>query len=136
MTQYVLVAGDSKKNLSLVKKLLSEHDVEIVPAPTTALALFLAQKNFPCAIVCDRTFRDGEGIFFLQEVKADKELRSIPFIFLLPTQVDPPVESDLIKSGACAVVDLQQSQKLLALLRKFIGKAQQRTQRNQNESTE
>jgi CheY-like chemotaxis protein len=123
MTTFILVAGNSEKNLTLVKSLLADEEIEVVRAPTLALALFLTQKNLPCAIVCSLDLPDARGLTLLQELKADKEVDSIPVIFLLAPSERLKVEADLLAQGAHAVLDNSQSLSLATLLKGFIRQA-------------
>lgn len=82
-TVHVLVAGKSDNNLSLAKETYDGLGFQVIPAHGLSLSLFLAQKNFPDLIIADSTFRDGDGMAFLAEVKADPELSPIPFVFVI-----------------------------------------------------
>jgi DNA-binding response OmpR family regulator len=81
MTIKTLVASKSFTTVARVKDAFQESDCEVIPAPTMSLALFLAQKNFPDAILADMELTDGDGMQLLREVKAEPELQAIPFVF-------------------------------------------------------
>jgi CheY-like chemotaxis protein len=87
-TIHVLVAGKSENNLSLARQVYDGLGFQVIPAHGLSLSLFLAQKNFPELIIADSSFRDGDGMVFLAEIKADPELSPIPFVFV----VDQPVK--------------------------------------------
>lgn len=53
----------------------------MIKATSIALGLFLAQKNYPCLILSQIQLSDGNGIELFHEVKAEPELKDIPFIF-------------------------------------------------------
>lgn len=99
----ILVAGKSQANVDLAKAAYQGMDYQVIPAPGTSLALFLAQKNYPDLIICDGTLTDGDGITFLSELKADPELAEIPFVFLVDKQHGALDENLAITSGAVNV---------------------------------
>jgi len=82
-TVHVLVAGKSDNNLSLAKEVYDGLGYQVIPAHGLSLSLFLAQKNYPDLIIADSSFRDGDGMEFLAEIKADPELSLIPFVFVV-----------------------------------------------------
>jgi CheY-like chemotaxis protein len=82
-TIHVLVAGKSDNNLSLARQVYDSLGYQVIPAHGLSLSLFLAQKNFPDLIIADCKFRDGDGMAFLAEIKADPELSPIPFVFVV-----------------------------------------------------
>ncbi len=69
-----------------------------------SLALYLAQKNKPAVIISDWTLADGDGASFIQEVKSDKELTAIPFVFLLEDKPDDTLKQTLLNYGATEVI--------------------------------
>lgn len=82
MTIHILVGGSHIQYSDLAKEAFDDVDCQIIPAPSMSLALFLAQKNLPDVILCDFEMTDGDGYSFIAELKADDELRGIPFIFI------------------------------------------------------
>lgn len=96
----ILVAGKSKINVDLAKEAYQGMGYQVIPAPGTSLALFLAQKNYPDLIICDGTLTDGDGLSFLSEIKSDPELSEIPFVFLVDKEDGVMDESLAITSGA------------------------------------
>ncbi|MBX9691917.1 MAG: response regulator [Cyanobacteria bacterium] len=99
----ILVAGASTENVTLAKSALERLGYQIIPANEMTLALFLAQKNYPDLIISDSTFRLGDGMSFLKELKLDDELSPIPFLFLI-SENQPFDEADAIASGALQVL--------------------------------
>ncbi len=79
----ILVAGKNQNNVELAKAAYAGIGYQVIPAPGTSLALFLAQKNYPDLIISDGVLTDGDGLAFLTELKNDPELAEIPFIFLI-----------------------------------------------------
>lgn len=99
----ILVAGKSQNNVDLAKAAYAGIGYQVIPAPGTSLALFLAQKNYPDLIISDGVLTDGDGIAFLTELKNDPELSEIPFIFLIDKEDAQIDELLALKAGAVSV---------------------------------
>jgi two-component system cell cycle response regulator len=99
-TPKILIAGLSKKSISLVRDAIEPLGYQVVTAQAMSVALFLAQKNLPEVIVSDLEMLDGDGITFLNEVKIDSELARIPFLFLVDKAPDEAIEISAITRGA------------------------------------
>jgi CheY-like chemotaxis protein len=99
-TPKILVAGNSKRSVALVRAAIEPLDYQLVTAQPMSMALFLAQKNLPEVIVSDLKMLDGDGIRFLNEVKLDAELAKIPFIFLVDEPTDEATALSAITRGA------------------------------------
>lgn len=84
----ILAVDDSALNLELKRSLLGPHGYEVVTADTAAEALQIARERRPSLILSDVGMRHGSGFDFIRQVKADPELRDIPFIFLSSTHWD------------------------------------------------
>ena len=104
MSIYILVAGENKTTLAFVRQATDNVDCHLVLASTMSLALFLAQKNKPSLIISDLKLADADGFAFAQEVKSDKELKVIPFIFLLEERPDDALRQALLGYGAQSVI--------------------------------
>lgn len=81
----VLVVDDSQVNLELKRDLLQPHGYTVVTADTPTQALRLAREHHPALILSDVGMTEGSGFDFIRAVKADPQLRDIPFIFLSST---------------------------------------------------
>jgi two-component system cell cycle response regulator len=84
MTINILVAGSHLEYSDLARQAFEDLDCQIIPATSMTLAVFLAQKNLPDVILSDFEMFDGDGWNFIAEIKADDELRNIPFVFIAP----------------------------------------------------
>lgn len=84
----ILVLDDSAMNLELERYLLGPHGYEVLTASTAAQALQIARQHVPALILSDVGMRQGSGFDFIRQVKADPQLRAIPFIFLSSTHWD------------------------------------------------
>ncbi len=103
MTIHILVAGSHSEYSDLARQAFEDLDCQIIPATSMTLAVFLAQKNLPDVILCDFDMTDGDGWSFIGEIKADAELRNIPFLFIGQDE-DSAVSTRASKLGADAVL--------------------------------
>jgi two-component system, sensor histidine kinase and response regulator len=103
MTIHILAAGSHPQYAALAKLAFEELDCQIIPATSMTLAIFLAQKNLPDVILCDFEMTDGDGWSFIKEIKADAELRTIPFVFI-GTVDDASISDRASALGADAVL--------------------------------
>jgi CheY-like chemotaxis protein len=121
MSIYILLAGENKKNLAFVRQATDNVDCHLVLASTMSLALFLAQKNKPKLIISDVSLADGDGGRLVQEIKSDKELKDIPFIFLLEKEPEAALKKTLLNYGAARVISQSDnSNELVQLINTFI----------------
>ncbi len=100
MSIRVLVIGNSRANTDLARSVLSPLDCEVSPATSISLGLFLAHKTLPDLILSSHEMVDGNGLDLLREVKADEELRNIPFVFVGAGQ-----DADLQQAGLALGAD-------------------------------
>lgn len=84
MSLKILCAFQTEEIFEFIKTALKDYQCEVVKSTSESLALFLAQKNFPCLIISEKELHGGSGINLLREIKAESDLASIPFVFLTP----------------------------------------------------
>lgn len=101
MSIRVLVIGNSRANTDLARSVLSPLDCEVSPVTSISLGLFLAHKTLPDLILSSHEMVDGNGLDLLREVKADEELRNIPFIFVGAGQ-----DADMQRTGLALGADM------------------------------
>lgn len=97
----ILVLDDSPYNLALKRGLLEPLGYAVVTADTPQGALSLARQRRPDLIISDIGTREGTGFDFIADVKADADLRRVPFIFLTATHWDDEARRRSIELGAC-----------------------------------
>jgi DNA-binding response OmpR family regulator len=116
----VLCAFQTEGIFDFVKSALQD-ECEVIKASSEALALFLAQKNFPCLVVSELLLEEGWGINLLAELKADADLCAIPLIFLCrrPADVSLP-ELDLPQGAAMLMWYPIESYEFYTAVRGFI----------------
>ena len=83
--QTVLVVDDKKDNRDLASSILEASGYRVVAAQGMREALLRAREVAPDLILSDVCMADGSGYDFIQLVKADPRLRSVPFVFLTST---------------------------------------------------
>ena len=81
----ILVLDDSPFNLELKRGLLEPHGYEVLTIDNATGALALAKERLPDLIISDVGMSEGSGFDFIRAVKADPQLKAIPFIFLSST---------------------------------------------------
>jgi CheY-like chemotaxis protein len=96
----VLVVDDNAINLEFAAALLGRSGYEVVTAPGMAAAIGRLRECKPDLILSDVCMTDGSGYDFIKHVKADPELRDIPFVFLTSTMVAPRERTRGLELGA------------------------------------
>jgi two-component system cell cycle response regulator len=84
----VLVLDDVAENRALIHDLLEPHGYEVVSVGTTEAAWSRATRRRPDLILSDVGMARGDGFDFVRRVKADPDLRAVPFVFLSSTHWD------------------------------------------------
>jgi two-component system, cell cycle response regulator len=86
--QTILALDDTDYNLVLKRDLLQPLGYRVLTAQTAAEALETARREQPDLIISDVGMREGSGFDFITDVKADPQLRDIPFLFISATHWD------------------------------------------------
>lgn len=84
----ILAVDDRRVNLEFAMSLLERSGFEVVTAATTAAALELARTRKPTLILSDVQLEETSGYDLIRQVKADPQLRPIPFVFITSTLID------------------------------------------------
>lgn len=77
-----LIVDNSPVNLELARSILAPHGYEVVTASSVAEGVNLARKYKPNLIISDVHMPHHDGYYFIDLLRADSELRHIPFVFL------------------------------------------------------
>jgi two-component system cell cycle response regulator len=85
----VLVVDDSPVNLSLIRSTLEPSGYTVIATDSVEVALEQARRNAFDLILSDLHMSPESGLGFLQRVKADPKLRSIPFVILTASFTEP-----------------------------------------------
>ncbi len=96
----ILAVDDTPFNLELKRDLLGPLGYEVITADTIPRALELARQRLPSLIISDVGMRSGSGFDLIREVKADPDLRDIPFIFNSSTYQDEASKAFGLQLGA------------------------------------
>jgi two-component system cell cycle response regulator len=86
----ILVVDDSPVNRELIRDLLEPFGHEVRLAASVGEGRQLVHRESFDLIVSDMHMPEENGIAMLREVKANRELASIPFIFLTASYEDEP----------------------------------------------
>jgi two-component system cell cycle response regulator len=81
----ILVVDDSRVNLSLMQSTLEPFGYHVICAQNVAEALALMRQMPPDLIISDIHMPDADGYALIKSVKADPDLRRIPFAFISST---------------------------------------------------
>jgi two-component system, cell cycle response regulator len=124
----VLVLDDTPANLQLKRDLLVPLGYRVVTADNPDDALRLAKSSRPHLIISDVGMQGGNGFDFIAMVKADAELRELPFLFLSATHWDEASRARGLSLGATRYLRRPiESEALLREIRQCLGGAADRT---------
>jgi len=81
----ILVVDNSPANIHLAHSMLEPFGYRIIEAKSVDEAMKLLAEPFPDVILSDLHMPDKDGFDFIENVKANPELRKIPFLFISST---------------------------------------------------
>ena len=81
----ILVVDNSPANISLARSMLEPFGYKVIEAKGVDEAMHLLAEQSPDLIFSDLHMPVKDGFDFIQAVKADDELRKIPFVFISST---------------------------------------------------
>jgi two-component system cell cycle response regulator len=81
----ILVVDNSPVNLDVVRSTLEPFGYDVIAAKKVQEALALARQTLPDLILSDLHMPGESGYDFIKAVKADPQLRSIPFVLISST---------------------------------------------------
>ena len=84
----ILFVDDNPVDRTLISRLLSKHEFDVLLAEDGAIGLSMAQKEKPDLIVLDILLPHISGIELCKELKKNPATRDIPIIFY--TSMDTP----------------------------------------------
>ena len=96
----ILVVEDNEDSRVLLESLLEANGYEVESAENGKVALALATRRPPDLIISDILMPEMDGYVLCRAVKADEQLRAIPFIFYTATYTDPGDEKLAMDLGA------------------------------------
>ncbi len=85
----VLIAEDNENSRVLLESLLDASGYSVVSAENGRIALELAKKDKPDLIISDIMMPEMDGYALCKAMKADSNLRDIPFVFYTATFTSP-----------------------------------------------
>ncbi|MCF7919660.1 MAG: PAS domain S-box protein [Candidatus Cloacimonetes bacterium] len=96
----ILIVDDNSESLYLLQYILQGKGFVTVTASNGAEALIKLRQEASDLIISDILMPEMDGYQFCREVKKDKQLRHIPFIFYTATYTDREDEEFALKLGA------------------------------------
>lgn len=96
----ILIVDDKSENLYLLELMLAGGGFTTVSARNGAEALVLARQALPALIISDILMPIMDGFTLCRELKKDRKLKNIPFIFYTATYTDPKDEEFALSLGA------------------------------------
>jgi CheY-like chemotaxis protein len=111
-TPKILLVDDSKATRSIVAKILTGHECEIIEAANGALGLEAARAHRPDLIILDMTMPVMNGVEALQALQADGDLRHIPVI-MLTANSNPEEMAQMKALGATDYITKTQKPRLI-----------------------
>jgi len=96
----ILVVDDQPVNLSLKRSILEPMGYSVVTANGMSLALKLARETPPDLIMSDLGMADGSGFDLIKAIKADPNLKNIPFVFITSTFCNEAARTKGLALGA------------------------------------
>jgi PAS domain S-box-containing protein len=96
----ILVVEDNEDSRVLLESLLEANGYEVECAENGKVALALATRRPPDLIISDILMPEMDGYVLCRAVKADEQLRAIPFVFYTATYTDPSDEKLAMALGA------------------------------------
>jgi CheY-like chemotaxis protein len=100
----ILVVDNLPMNIDLARSTFEPFGYAVIPAHGMEEALMLAHRTAPDLILSDMNMADGTGYDFIKAVKADPQLRAIPFIFITSTFLDPKEQARGLELGAARFI--------------------------------
>jgi response regulator RpfG family c-di-GMP phosphodiesterase len=117
----ILIVDDVPQNSYLLEVLLQTNGYEVDKAANGIEALDVARKKQTDVIISDILMPGMDGFSLCRAVKADEQLKQIPFIFCTATYTDPRDEEFAISLGAERfIVKPVDGDSLLATLKEII----------------
>ncbi|MDP3150607.1 MAG: PAS domain S-box protein [Ignavibacteria bacterium] len=96
----ILIVDDKSENLYLLELMLKGGGFTTVSARNGAEALVSARQALPDLIISDILMPIMDGFTLCRELKKDRKLKNIPFIFYTATYTDPKDEEFALSLGA------------------------------------
>ncbi len=81
----ILAVDNLKDNLELIASLFETSGYRVIATPSQEEALRLARHSAPDLILSDVCMPEGSGYDLIAAVKADPQLKAIPFVFITST---------------------------------------------------
>jgi two-component system, cell cycle response regulator len=113
----ILVVDNMPVNIDLARSIFEPFGYTVIAATSMHEALVCARQTLPDLILSDVNMEDGTGYDLLIAIKADPQLRAIPFVCITSTYLDPQAQAQGLELGATRfLVRPIEPQQLLAVI--------------------
>jgi len=119
-TPKILLIDDSKATRSVLAKMFTPYQCEVIEAPNGAIGMQMALMHQPALIILDMTMPVMNGIEALDRLKADENTRNIPVIMLSANSNPEEVESMTAKGLVSYVTKTQKPTIILESARQLL----------------
>lgn len=116
----ILIVDDSPENLTVLRKMLTEHGYRIRPAISGEIALKAIQSDPPDLILLDILMPQMDGFEVCKRIKSDSRTCDIPIIFISALSELDNVIRAFKKGGVDYIAKPFQSEEVLARVRTHI----------------
>ncbi len=103
MPKKILIVEDNELNMKLFNDLLEAHGYETVQTKEGLLALEMAREHKPDLILMDIQLPEISGVQVTRDIKADKDIASIPVIAVTAFAMKGD-EEKILESGCEAYI--------------------------------
>jgi CheY-like chemotaxis protein len=101
--RFIVAAGSSGRNILSLSLMLQRFNYEVFIANTAAQALERISRDRPALVFTDLMLADMGGMDFLEKLRANREGKSIPVIFMVPPG-DAAAEHRCLSYGAAGCI--------------------------------
>jgi len=120
MRKRVLLVDDDPLYVELAREIIESEEVSVVSAPNGAAALDMLALEPPHMIISDIDMPVMDGITFCTRLKAQMNLRQIPFVFVTGSSRDSVIERAQQISGSPLVQKTNLFSELPSLLNRML----------------
>jgi len=82
VTNNILIVDDTPENLSVLRKMLTEHGYRVRPALSGEIALKAVEADIPDLVLLDIMMPGMDGFEVCEKLKSDDRTRDIPVLFI------------------------------------------------------
>ena len=124
-TNKILVVNDAPEQLELLVFIIREAGYQVFSASGAAEGLKIAKSEPPDLIICDVAMPDMDGIEMCRRIRADENLRPIPFLLVSALRKDTESVVKALEAGADDYIEAPyETMRLIARVTQLIERRQ------------